>query len=191
MPDIIKCPLCQRQLQIDEGSYGQWFKCPSCGGTFQIAAAPPPARAPAKAPAVTAPYQRAPASAPVVPPRIFVEPTAPPQPSRPAPPVREDLNLQTPLSSGTGVNPHRGFVVLVLGFIALALFAIPPVGWILGGMAIAMGNDDLQRMQRGTMDRSGELLTLVGKMCGLLAVVLSTVALFWFLYIFFRGALGG
>jgi hypothetical protein len=81
--------------------------------------------------------------------------------------------------------------VLVLGFIALALFAISPVGWILGGLAISMGGDDLQRMQRGTMDRGGETMTLVGRVCGMIAVILSTVVVFYYLYIFFKGALGG
>lgn len=196
MADIIQCPLCKRQLQIDEGSYGQWFKCPSCGGTFRIAAAPAasaraPAPAPAPAPAAAPRYQ--PPAPSAIPPRIWQEPAAWPQqpPARkPDAPVRQELDVKKQVSQ-VPPNAHRGVLVLALGVIGLALFAIPPVGWVLGGLATAMGAEDLQRMQRGTMDRGGELMTLVGRVCGLLAVILSTVMLLVLLIMWFKNNLGG
>jgi hypothetical protein len=185
MPEIIKCPMCQRQLQIDAGSYGQWFKCPSCGGTFQIAPPPgSPARAAAPAAAPRAPER------PAVPPRVWQPPRPETIQVRADAPVREDLDIRNQVRD-TPPAPHRGILILALGFIALALYPISPIGWILGGMATGMGGDDLRRMQRGTMDRSGEIMTLIGRACGLLAVILATVAVLWYLWTFFTAAGGG
>lgn len=187
MAEIIQCPLCQRQLQIDEGSWGQWFKCPSCAGTFRIA---PANQAPA-VPAAPAPPRSRPT--PVQPKKGWDEPPplvprVPPPPRR-EPVIHEEFNIKK-VESQLPVNPHRGILILAMGFIGLALFACSPVGWILGGLAMSMGNEDLQRMQRGSMDRGGEVMTFVGRICGMIAVVLATLAVFGYFVMFFMKTLG-
>lgn len=66
----------------------------------------------------------------------------------------------------TDMAPHRGGLVLALGLLGVLLFA--PIGiaaWILG-------NKDLAAMRQGTMDNTGEGMTLAGKVLGILATVL-------------------
>ncbi len=74
-----------------------------------------------------------------------------------------------------GPRPHRGGAVLALGLIGLLLSCAFPVGWILGGIAVSMGNTDLAAMNRGQMDDSGRGLTQGGQVCGTIALVLSTL----------------
>jgi hypothetical protein len=86
-------------------------------------------------------------------------------------------------------EPHRGAAVLTLGIIGLVLSCIPLAGWILGGIALSMGGSDLASMDRGRMDDEGRGSTQAGRICGVIAVVLSTV--FFVLGCIFRvGALG-
>tara|TARA_Y100001934_G_scaffold243114_1_gene299402 strand:+ start:2235 stop:2846 length:612 start_codon:yes stop_codon:yes gene_type:complete len=70
-----------------------------------------------------------------------------------------------------GAAAHRGGLVLTLGLLSVLLFA--PIGiaaWILG-------NKDLAAMRQGTMDNSGEGMTLAGKVLGILATVLMILAI--------------
>jgi hypothetical protein len=67
------------------------------------------------------------------------------------------------------VEPHRGAVVLVLGI--LSLVACAPLGlpaWI-------MGKNDLNAMRSGRMDRSGENMTQVGYVLGIIGTLLIIV----------------
>ncbi len=71
----------------------------------------------------------------------------------------------------TGVKPHRGTMILVLGILGLvACGALAPVAWI-------MGNADLKEMQAGRMDRSGEGATNAGRICGMIGTILIIVSL--------------
>ncbi len=70
---------------------------------------------------------------------------------------------------------HRGAIILTLGILGLALGWVPLAGWIFGGIALGMGNSDELEMARGVMDRGGKGQTQAGKICGLLAVILSTL----------------
>ena len=166
MPQTIQCPKCQSQLQIDDGAWSEWFQCPACRGTFKARpATPAPAAAPAarsSAPAgpERAPWEEEPAWKKLPPPKPFV--------------VHQEFQAKR---EDLAVVPHRGPLILALGFTGMCLFIVMPAGWILGGMAIAMGGDDLQRMHRDTMEKSGHVLTLAGRICGIVAVVLSTVVL--------------
>lgn len=68
--------------------------------------------------------------------------------------------------STTGTRAHRGGLVLTLGLLGVLLFA--PIGiaaWVLG-------NRDLAAMRQGSMDASGEGMTLAGKILGILATVM-------------------
>lgn len=69
------------------------------------------------------------------------------------------------------MKPHRGTLILVLGILGLIL--CQPVGiaaWV-------MGNADLKQIAAGTMDPEGKSLTQVGKILGIIAVVLMIIGL--------------
>ena len=71
--------------------------------------------------------------------------------------------------------PHRGGAILALGLIGmLTSFCVLP-GWILGGIAASMAATDMQRMARGSMDNSGRGLTQGGQVCGIIALIISTL----------------
>ena len=162
MPEITQCPQCQRKLNVEEAQLGQTVQCPVCGEEFTAAVA----------------AQRAPSPPPVPeerePPRRYDEP----------PPRGRDDDYERrrrPVRRGDygdpygGARPHRGGAVLAVGLIGLLLSCAFPVGWILGGIAVAMGNTDLAAMNRGQMDDSGRGLTQGGQVCGTIALVLSTL----------------
>jgi xanthosine utilization system XapX-like protein len=63
-------------------------------------------------------------------------------------------------------QPHRASVVLVLGI--LSLIACAPLGIV----AWVMGRNDLTAMRSGRMDRSGESLTGLGQILGIIGTML-------------------
>lgn len=78
---------------------------------------------------------------------------------------------QAPPGGAPGVRPHRGAMILVfgiLGIVCCVIFGI--VAWV-------MGNNDLQAMQAGQMDRSGEGLTKAGKIIGMISVLLLIIGI--------------
>jgi hypothetical protein len=78
------------------------------------------------------------------------------------------------------VRRHRGPIVMGLGIAGLVMFCVFPIGWVLGGIAIALGANDLQEMSRGRMDRAGRGQTEIGRYCGIGATILATlVCLLW------------
>ena len=66
------------------------------------------------------------------------------------------------------MKPHRGQLIMILGILSFVV-----CGPVLGPMAWIMGNNDLKEMQAGTMDPAGEQNTKVGKICGMIATILS------------------
>lgn len=83
-----------------------------------------------------------------------------------------------PPNSGQYLQPHRGATILVLGILGLVTCAI------LGIIAWVMGNNDLQAMDSGQMDRSGRDMTQAGRVCGMIATILWLASLFIaFIYI--------
>ena len=69
------------------------------------------------------------------------------------------------------MKPHRGTLVLVLGI--LSLIICQP----LGIAAWLMGNADLKQIADGTMNPEGKSLTQIGKILGIIAVVLMAIGL--------------
>lgn len=68
--------------------------------------------------------------------------------------------------AGGNVEPHRATTILILGI--LSLICCGPIGiaaWL-------MGSADIKKMQAGQMDRSGESTTNIGKILGIIGVVL-------------------
>lgn len=64
------------------------------------------------------------------------------------------------------MKPHRGTLILILGI--LGLIVCMPVGiaaWV-------MGNGDLKEMAAGTMDPAGKDMTNIGRILGIVSVVL-------------------
>ena len=74
------------------------------------------------------------------------------------PPLPPEVNARI-------VRPHRARTIVILGGLG---FVFAPFGFF----AMIMGKRDLRDMEAGTMDRSGEALTKVGRM---LAFVSSIV----------------
>ena len=90
----------------------------------------------------------------------------------------------------TGVTPHRGTLILILGILGI----VPPSSGCLvfGLIAWLMGRGDLAQMENGTMDRSGESLTRIGVVLGIIGTVLFCIGLLFFiLYGVGALALGG
>jgi hypothetical protein len=188
MAEIIQCPKCRGLLQIDSRARGQWFKCPTCLATFMAPAAPQPSAAPAT-PAAARPPTPVGVAPPVFSAAPPARPSGPEVPPWSAPPVvnkQPEVHPEFQVKKEELLPPvaHRGYLVLALGFVGLCLFCISPIGWILGGVAVSLGGDDLSRMQRGTMDKSGELMTLLGRLSGMIAVILATVASLWWIFYF-------
>ena len=68
------------------------------------------------------------------------------------------------------MKPHRGTLILVLGILGLVVCGpLGIVAWI-------MGSSDLKEMDDGTMDSSGRGNTNAGKICGIIATVLTIIS---------------
>ncbi len=81
----------------------------------------------------------------------------------------------------SGMKPHRGTLVLVLGI--LGLIICQPVGiaaWL-------MGNADLKEINAGTMDPEGKTLTQIGKILGIIATVLLALGIVLFILMMVLG----
>jgi hypothetical protein len=81
----------------------------------------------------------------------------------------------TPAPLSAGVRPHRGEMILVLGILSLVISGCG-VGLILGIVAWVMGNEDLRAMASGRMDPAGHSPTKAGRICGMIGVALSVLA---------------
>jgi len=66
-------------------------------------------------------------------------------------------------------------MILTLGILGMVFSICPIAGWILGGLATTKGTDDLDKMNRRRMDPSGRGMTSAGRICGIIAVILSTL----------------
>ncbi|MBI5723672.1 MAG: DUF4339 domain-containing protein [Planctomycetes bacterium] len=74
-------------------------------------------------------------------------------------------------------RPHRGATVLVFGILSWVLC------FIFGIIAWVMGSGDLRAMREGMMDRSGESITRVGQLLGMISVILSIIGIPAYLYL--------
>ena len=84
--------------------------------------------------------------------------------------------------AGASVAPHRGVVILIMGILAwmvCPLFGI--VSWV-------MGNTDLAEMRAGRMDRSGEGMTQIGKILGMISLILNVFVILIVVVLFALGA---
>lgn len=82
-------------------------------------------------------------------------------------------------------HPHRGVLVLVfgiLGFIICPIFGL--ASWI-------MGYGDIKKMDAGTMDPEGRVMTQVGMVLGIVQTVILLLAAAGFLFMFIVAVLTG
>ena len=178
MPEVIECPDCQRKLSMREEFLGSQVKCSVVRLYVSSPRADPPCAA-----------------------ALRLRPERPTRddddrPRRRRDPYDDDdrrrdydrdddrpRRRRDPYDDDRGydrVKPDRGGTVLLLGITGLVLSCIPILGWILGGIALGMGNTDLGEMARGRMSRAGEGATQGGKICGLIAVIVSTLFVFFY-----------
>lgn len=163
MPVTITCPHCRKQLQMQEAHLGKQVRCPACQKAFAAEASEeevPDVRV------FEVPEERSPVAA------------------RASKRREEEGSLDfTEKSKSRGRSgeaadrkPHRGALILVLGLLGFFLAGCPLAGWILGGLAMKMGAKDVYEMAFGRMDRSGQGMTQVGKIFGMVTVVLSSIS---------------
>ena len=93
----------------------------------------------------------------------------------------------------SGLKPHRGVVVLVLGilglipyFICCILGTIPSL--VCSIIAWVMATNDLKEMDSGVRDPSGRGMTKAGKICGIIGVIIQCIFLVISLVIFILAA---
>jgi hypothetical protein len=163
----IHCPGCKQKLELPAEYIGKSVKCPGCQKVFK-------ATPDAPASAVTA-----------TPPPLQEDA----EDDRPRKRRDEDededdyddrpIKKKKRKSSGGGSTyfdqltqryrprePHRGILILLLGGLG---FLIPCLAIVLGPMAYYMGGQDLNEMNDGRMDRSGEQMTKVGRILGVIS----------------------
>jgi hypothetical protein len=152
MPTIVECPSCGKKLKVPDEFIGKKVRCSDCNGTF--VSGKPPAKAPPRASA--------------------------------SPPERDDdlgeeSDDDAPLRkrSRSSMEPHRGTLVLILGIASVALpfigFAI--IAFVPGILAWIFGKNDLKKMDEGTMDPEGRSNTNLGKILGLVGMIINGLAL--------------
>jgi len=165
MPEIVSCPSCGKQLRVPDSLLGKNVKCPQCATTFigGASAGPEPVE---PAPA----WDRG-------------EDAGPRRPRY----QDDDDEYDRPRRGWRGdYEPHRGGAILTLGI--LSLFICGP---ILGPIAWIMGNTDMDKIRRGIMDPSGEGSTQAGRICGIIATILSIVVIIFYVILLAAMAGGG
>jgi hypothetical protein len=71
--------------------------------------------------------------------------------------------------------PHRGSTVQTLGILGLVFVLCPLIGFILGLIALILGNTDMAQIESGQMDPAGRDATSAGRTCGLIAVIVAPI----------------
>jgi predicted Ser/Thr protein kinase len=92
MPLVIRCPHCQKPMQLADNSAGKQFRCPSCSKPFTVGGSPPP---PAGAAAAAGGAGAGGAGAAVAT-RPVQAPPAPPRPASPPVAPARDGGARTP-----------------------------------------------------------------------------------------------
>jgi hypothetical protein len=196
MPTNIKCPACKRALEIPDELMGKKVKCPACKLIFTATPG-------GSAPSTKQESSQRPAPRPKSEEEVRVRRKAPPPPEEDD--EEEEEQEETPRVRKKPIHrreedyeeeeeeeededeeeeyrprqkrrrfrrdmaPHRGAMVLTLGILSLVICGL------LGPFAWIMGRNDLEKMDAGRMDPSGEGLTKAGKICGIIGTVLGII----------------
>ena len=149
MPTVVECPSCGKKLKVPDEYIGKKVRCSDCNGTF--VSEKPPSKAPPKAPVRAEPDDVA----------------------------DDDDEAPVRKRSRDSVEPHRGVLVLILGIASVAMpfigFAV--IGFVPGILAWIFGKNDLKKMDEGTMDTEGRSNTNLGKILGLVGMIINGGAL--------------
>ena len=89
-------------------------------------------------------------------------------------------------AAGRYITPHRGGLILVLGLLGFMINC--PIFCF---MAWVMGSSDLREMRAGRMDPSGEQLTQVGRILGMILSIIWIIAFVIFGFVLLIAAVNG
>jgi hypothetical protein len=168
-----RCPHCDALLQSPDGTMGTKCLCPKCGQQLAVPQAPP-VLARAAPDGLSRPIGNGRRQGPGdkycpdcgAPLRARAEIC----PECGVPQPRRGWGYKRRLRRD--LEPHRGTLIMVLGI--LSLFTAP---FILGPIAWVLGTEDLRKIRAGRMDPEGESMTSTGKVCGMVATIVSLVIL--------------
>jgi endogenous inhibitor of DNA gyrase (YacG/DUF329 family) len=189
----LPCPKCQNPLSIPDSLLGQLVKCPECGSRLRstpeqtLVVEEPPAEE-----MVAASTPAPPTPSPTPPTKVcpFCSETIPNDAAY-CPFCNEDLRDldrdegEPPLGYiRRDVLPHRANIVLLLGVLssvtviaACCFQLVGVIGVALGLVAVVMANHDLPKMHRGEMDPAGRENTNLGRIFGIIGMVLNGLML--------------
>ena len=180
----VKCTGCGQVLRVQDEDGGKQGRCPKCQTTFTIPAAGSSAAGPAfggieSKPESPFPQQQPFGQQPQAP--FGQQPQTPvgqqgqnPFGDKPATPSQNPYATPqsfTPTPGRRPSQPHRGGTILtfgLLGFFCCGLFGI--AAWV-------MGNEDLQKMNRGVMDPNGRSMTQAGRIIGMIATIFMIISI--------------
>jgi hypothetical protein len=156
MPEIVRCPRCERKLRIAPELAGKNVKCPTCGATFLPNGGAPPApdlaAAPPDAAGQAAPQQAAGQE------RAYA-------PVRPA-----------------EYAPHRGMLILIFGILGLVVCNVfAPIAWIMGNGDLKEIRAGRMDPEGESLTNVGRILGIVGtiltvlSLCGVLVIVVIAI----------------
>mgnify|MGYP001349783438 CR=1 FL=1 len=100
-------------------------------------------------------------------------------------PAGARLATSPQLTESEQLAPHRGTLVLILGLLGLTV-----CGAATGLPAWLLASRDLREMRAGRMDRSGEQLTTIGQVLGIVSLVLTMIGLLGFVLLVALGFQG-
>jgi hypothetical protein len=143
MPEIVRCPRCERKLRIAPELAGKNVKCPTCGATFlpNGGAAPAPELAAAPAEAAGQPPQGA----------------------------GQDLGY-APVRPAA-YAPHRGMMILIFGILGLVVCNIfAPIAWILGNGDMKEIRAGRMDPEGESLTNVGRILGIVGTILTVLSL---------------------
>ncbi|HET6573677.1 MAG TPA: MJ0042-type zinc finger domain-containing protein [Fimbriiglobus sp.] len=98
----------------------------------------------------------------------------------------EDRPRRRRLRRGGSYEPHRGGLILTLGILSLVICGI-----FTGIPAWVMGNADLRKIDEGRMDPEGRTMTNVGRILGMINVILTCVLFVGYCLLFAIIGIGG
>ena len=200
------CPHCRMPFKLTEKHFGKRLRCPNCQTVFEVGNSPPAAPAQTPDPPLV-PSHPPQTHAPIIPPgdpeqsettySMVDEPPAPP-PSQDRYPSRrkhydyydddDDYDDEDDDDDFIGrrsrsgrvrrrLKPNRGWIILIMGIFSCFMCCIPLVSAGLAGGAIAMSNNDLDKIRRGKMSQEGEGMINVGRTLAYIGIALSIIAL--------------
>jgi hypothetical protein len=185
MTTVVACPECKQNLKLPAEHLGQDVRCPGCEHVFTASAgtditasrsaAPPPV------PDTAVPAWEKPHEDDLAKPLDEEEAAEIEADATEAERRKRRKEEKKTRKKGSSTyddlmqrqrkmqSEHRGVLILVYGILSL-VFHMCLVGVYFGAQAWIWANNDLNEMYTGRMDRSGEMLTNVGRILGMVGL---------------------